>query len=337
MKKRIALLVAILMLLFVIAGCGGGTTTESSDPGTSASVESSDSSGTTSNSDIVIGMSMSEDTQFLTNVRKAAEKQAKELGITLEVTSGQSKIEKQINDMESFITKKVDAIIFNPLDRDAMDEVVDKVADAGIPLVEVNTFTTNDRYDVYVGSPEEDAGRIQGNWIAENLGEEGGIAIMYGVMGHSGQIGRYNGLKEALLDKYSGWKVIVDKTGEWKREEGQTMMEDWLLTYADQIDVVASQNDEMAMGAVAALEEAGKQDQIKVLGIDASPDAIQMVMDGDMAITVFQDCFTQGAESVNVALGLINGETYDKTFNVPYREVNKDNAQEFMDLMAEWE
>jgi inositol transport system substrate-binding protein len=286
---------------------------------------------------IVMGLSMSDDTQFLTNVRKAAEKKAAELGIELIANSGQNQVEKQLNDVEAFITMKVDAIIFNPLDRNAMGEVVDKVKAAGIPLVEVNTFTSNENYDVYVGSPEEDAGRIQGEWIRKNLGESGSLVIMYGQMGHSGQIGRYEGLKKALLDPCPGWKVIAEKTGEWKRELGQAMMEDWLLTYPGQIKVVASQNDEMAMGALAALEAVDKQDEIKVLGIDASPDAVGLVKEGRLALTVFQDSFTQGTTAVEVALGLINGKTYPKVVDVPFREVNQENAESFYSMLKEWE
>jgi len=306
-------------------GCGA-------DTGDAAKDDSS------SDGKLKIGISMSEDTQFLTNVRKAAEKRADELGVELIANSGQGQVEKQINDMEAFITMGVDAIVFNPLDRDAMNEVVDKVKAAGIPLVEVNTFTSNDNYDVYVGSPEEDAGRIQGEWIAKNLGESGGVAIMYGQMGHSGQIGRYEGLKTSLLDKYPGWKVVVDKTGEWKREMGQSMMEDWLQSYKGKINVVASQNDEMAMGAIAALEEAGMLDQIKVLGIDASPDAIKLVREGKMALTVFQDSFGQGTKALEIAVDLASGKpSPGKKVDIPFQEVNKDNAADFEQYLKEWE
>ncbi len=324
MKKKVALLLTFFMLTCLLAGCGSDNT--------------SDSDASSGEKQLRIGISMSDDTQFLTNVRKAAEKKAKELGVEAISNSGQNQVEKQINDMETFITMGVDAIVFNPLDRDAMNEVVDKVKEAGIPLVEVNTFTSNDNYDVYVGSPEEDAGRIQGEWIAKNVGESGGIAIMYGVMGHSGQIGRYEGLKQSLLDKYPDWKVIVDKTGEWKREMGQSMMEDWLQSYKGRIDVIASQNDEMAMGAIAALEEAGMLDQIKVLGIDASPDAIKLVQEGKMAITVFQDSFGQGSKAMEIAVDLASGKPAPgKRVDIPFLEVNKDNAADFEKYLQEWE
>jgi len=337
MKKFFAI-VLVLVLIVAAAGCGGNATEQLDAPApTTDSTAQVMPEGDSGDKQLVVGLSMSDDTQFLSNVRKAAEKKANELGIQLIPNSGQNQVEKQINDMEAFITMGVDAIIFNPLDRNAMDEIVDKVKAAGIPLVEVNTFTSNENYDVYVGSPEEDAGRIQGEWIRKNLGDSGNLVIMYGQMGHSGQIGRYEGLKQALLDPCPEWNVLVEKTGEWKRELGQSMMEDWLLTYPDQIDVVASQNDEMAMGALAALEAAGKLDDIKVLGIDASPDAVALVSEGQLALTVFQDSFTQGSTAVEVAVGLLNGETYPKVVDIPFREVNPDNAEEFYAMLKEWE
>jgi inositol transport system substrate-binding protein len=284
---------------------------------------------------IVIGLSMSAHTQFLENVTDAAVNHAESLeGVEIIVTNANDDIDTQINDVESLITKQVDVIILNPLDKAGLGRSVDNVKAAGIPLVEVNTFTNNDKYDVYVGSDEVEAGKIQGNWIAENLGDSGNVCVLYGVMGHSGQIGRFEGLDEALLSKYEGWNLLADMTGEWKRSEGLRITEDWLQSYGDQIDVIASQNDEMAIGAMQAIEDSGYD--IPVLGIDATPDAIQAVIDGRLALTVFQNSYAQGVESVNVAVGLVQGETYPKNYVIPYEEVNRENAQEYLEKVSSW-
>lgn len=284
---------------------------------------------------IKIGLSMSAHTQFLENVSDAAINHAASLeGVELIVTNANDDIDTQINDVESLITRRVDAIILNPLDKAGLGRSVDNIKDAGIYLVEVNTYTTNDRYDVYVGSNEEEAGRIQGRWIESNLGTSGNVAVLYGVMGHSGQIGRFDGLKEALLDKYPDWNLIADMTGNWLRSEGLRITEDWLQTYGSRIDVIASQNDEMAMGALQAVEKSGMD--IPVLGIDASPDAIQLVIDGRLALTVFQNSYAQGVESVNVAVGLVKGETFPKDYIIPYEEVNTENAAEYLKMLDSW-
>lgn len=283
---------------------------------------------------IVIGLSMSQHTQFLENVTDAAVKQAKEMGVKLIVMNGNGDIDTQINTVESLITRQVDAIILNPLDKVGLGKSVDNIKSAGIPLVEVNTFTVNDKYDVYVGSDEVEAGRIQGNWIAKNLGETGNICILYGVMGHSGQIGRLEGLKQSLLDKYPGWHILADMTGEWKRSEGLRITEDWVQKYGDNISVIASQNDEMALGALQAVRAAGLD--IPVLGCDASPDAIKSVINHGLSLTVFQNSFAQGSESVKVAVGLVKGKKYPKNYVIPYEEVNIENAKEYLKKVSSW-
>jgi len=286
----------------------------------------------------VIGVSMSQFTQFLRNVAQVIEETAEEHPDISDVIiyNADADIQQQMTDIESLMAQGVDAIILNPIDREGLNDHVDMIVDDGFPLVQVNTFTSNDRYDVYVGTREEDAGEIQGRWIAENLGESGNLAVLYGVMGHSGQIGRWEGLKSELLDQYPDWELIADHTGNWDRAEGLRITEDWVESFGDQIDVIASQNDEMALGSLQALQAAGVADQIPVLGIDATPEAIESVLAGELALTVFQDFVTQGTRSVEVALGLIEGEAFEHHEPTPFVEVDEDNAQEFLDLVERW-
>ncbi len=283
---------------------------------------------------VTIGLSMSAHTQFLENVSAAAVRQADRMDdVEIIVLNANSDVDKQISDVDTLMVQQVDAIILNPLDKIGLGGVVDEVIKAGIPLVEVNTFTENDSYNVYVGSNEEDAGRIQGEWIFENIGDKGNVCILYGEMGHSGQIGRFEGLKKELLDKNPGWSILADQTGEWKRDEGLRITEDWLQRF-DNIDVIAAQNDEMAMGALQAVQEAGMD--IPVVGVDATPDAIESVIKGELSLTVFQDSEGQGASAVKVAYGLVNGESFKKFEEVPYQEVNQANAADFKKMLESW-
>lgn len=285
----------------------------------------------------VIGVSMSEFTQFLVNVadvaKAAAAKNPKIAKII--ILNGNADIQKQISDVESLMAQHVDAIILNPIDTSGLNNVVDRIKDAKIPLVEVNTFSTNTRYDVYVGTREQAAGEIQGDWIAKNIGTKGKFCVLYGVMGHSGQIGRWEGLKSSLLDKYPGWTLLAAQTGNWERDQGLSITEDWLQRYKD-IDVIAAQNDEMALGAIQAVKEAGRQNTVKVLGIDATPDGIAAVQNGDMTITVFQDFVAQGEKSVETAVGLIEGKTYPKHVVTPFVEVDPANIMQFKAKVAQW-
>lgn len=317
MNRRVLAVVMVLMICFSAIVSGGGRT---------------EAEG------YVIGVSMSQFTQFLRNVAQVIEETAAEHPDIAEVIiyNANADIQQQMTDIESLMAQGVDAIILNPIDREGLNDHVDMIVDDGFPLVQVNTFTSNDRYDVYVGTREEDAGEIQGRWIVENLGESGNAAVLYGVMGHSGQIGRWEGLKSELIDQYPGWELVVDHTGNWDRAEGLRITEDWIESFGDQIDVIASQNDEMAFGALQALQAAGMADKIPVLGIDATPEAIGSVLAGELALTVFQDFVTQGTRSVEVAVGLIEGKTFEHHEPTPFVEVNLENAQEFLDLVERW-
>lgn len=278
---------------------------------------------------MVIGVSMAAHDQYLQSVTDAINAQGKKLGIEIKSYNADGNIQTQLNDVDNLISQKVDAIILDPFDRDGLNAAVDKIKKAGIPLVETVASTTNTKYDVYVGSKDEDAGKIQAEYVAKNIGEKGKMVLLLGPIGQSGELGRLKGLQDNLLSKYPDWKVLAKQTGNWSRDQGMKIMEDWLQRYKD-IDVVAAQNDEMALGALAAIDKAGKTGKIKVLGVDAEPDAAQAILDGKMTMTVFQDAKSQGTEAVNVAQGLVKGKHYSQEDIIPYTEVNKDNANDFL-------
>jgi len=279
----------------------------------------------------VVGVSISQFTTWLKDMADKIEAEAEVVGNVKIITlNGNADIQKQISDVESLITQKVDAIILNPVDKEAGGVLVDKIKDANIPLVEVNTFTTNDRFDVYVGSREEDAGIQQAKWIIENLGTEGGnIVYLMGVMGHSAQIGRKAGFMEGLIDKYPQWKILSELSCDWQRDRGMSITEDWLQRFPE-IDLIVSQNDEGVMGALAAVEASDRKGQIQLLGVDGQPDAVEAVLDGRLAFTTFQDMDTQAKKALEVAIGLIEGKTYPHIVNTPFVPITKENAATFM-------
>ncbi|MCY9665803.1 substrate-binding domain-containing protein [Paenibacillus alginolyticus] len=320
MKKLFFSTISLMITGALVSGCGQSQKPVAGD---------TQSKGEEAKKQFVIGVSMSAHDQYLKVVTDGMEKKAKELGVTLKAYNADGNIQTQLNDVDNLLTQKVDAIILNPVDRDGLDAAVDKIKQAKIPLVETVAFTKNNKYDVFVGSKEENAGRIQGEFIINKIGKKGKMVILHGPMGQSGEIGRYEGLKEALLSKYPDWQVLAEQPGDWSRDKGMKIMEDWLQRYKD-IDVVAAQNDEMALGAIAAIEAAGKTEKIAVLGVDAQPDAVQAVIDGKMKMTILQDATKQGEEAVKVTQGLLKGEKFEQNHVIPSIEVNHDNAKDFL-------
>lgn len=162
--------------------------------------------------------------------------------------------------------------------------------------------------------------------MVEDLGGKGNIVVMYGQMGHDAQIGRYEGLLQAI--EGTEIEIIAEQTGNWSREEGMALMENWLAS-GKQIDAVVAQNDAMALGAVMAIEAKGLTGQIKVYGIDAQAEALDAVENGTMAGTVFQNAEEQGSQCVDVALAAAKGETLEKNYYIPYEGVRAEDVPNY--------
>ncbi len=276
----------------------------------------------------VIGVSLLNlSNEFIVMLNKSMEQKAGELGVQLVVNDAQRSAEKQVQQAESFAAQKVDAIILNPCEVEASSPAVDKALAAEIPIVNVNSETRT-APSAFVGSRDEDAGRIAMEYIAQRLKGKGNIVMMHGFMGQAAQIKRDRGAREVLA-KNPGLKMLADQTAEWDRAKGMSLMENWMQSYGDRIDAVFAQNDEMAMGALIALEQAKRKGKTIVVGVDAIADALQAVRDGRLDATVFQDAKGQGATAVEIAVKMIRHEPYEKQTFIPFQLVTKENVAQF--------
>jgi len=279
---------------------------------------------------LTIGASMlSLQSEFVVNVKDAMEESAKDKNINLIVNDAQRTAEKQVQQIETFIAQKVDAIILNPCEVEASSPAVEKAKAAGIPVINVNSETTA-KPDGFAGSRDEESGEIAMEQIAKLLGGKGNILIMDGYMGQAAQIKRAIGAKN-ILNKHPDMKVLAEQTAEWDRAKGMSLMENWIQSYGDKINAVFAHNDEMGMGAVQALEQAKMKDKVAVVSIDAIADALQAVKDGRLNATVFQDAKGQGAGAIDLAIKLAKKEPVEqKEIFIPFQLVTKDNVDGFM-------
>jgi inositol transport system substrate-binding protein len=134
---------------------------------------------------------------------------------------------------------------------------------------------------------------------------------------------------ENVVAKNSGMKIIEKQTANWQRTEGMNLMSNWLLS-GKQIDAVASNNDEMAIGAIMAMQQAGKDPKKVVIGgVDATSDALAEMAKGNLAVTVFQDAGAQGKGAVETAIKLSKGEKVESFVWVPFQLVTKENYKTF--------
>ncbi|MEY3548991.1 MAG: hypothetical protein RLZZ552_1359, partial [Verrucomicrobiota bacterium] len=220
-------------------------------------------------------------------------------GVKVVMVDAQSDVQKQFSQVENFVAQKVDAIILNPCELEASTPAVDYVKKAGIPLVLVNQVTKTPG-DSYIGSNDFEAGRMAMEAIAKKLNGQGGVLMLHGIMGTSAQLQREAGAREVFA-KYPGLKLVDHQTASWDRAKAMALTENWIQAHKGKFSAVFAHNDEMAMGALLALERAGLKKDIYVIGIDAIAQALSAVKEGRLDATVFQDAVGQGKGSVDAA------------------------------------
>jgi ABC-type sugar transport system substrate-binding protein len=280
-----------------------------------------------------IGVSMAYfDQNFLTIIRHAIDKEAKSRGLGVQFEDARGDVGRQTDQVQSFISAGVDAIIVDPVDSASTPALTKMAQQAKIPLVYVNRSPGDKTLPpgvVFVGSDERESGTLQMEALAKMANYKGKVAIMIGNLTDAGALQRTKDV-EQVVAKYPGMKVVLKQTANYARNEGMDLMLNW-LTNGEEIDIVAANNDEMAIGATMALAQAKTGKKILVGGIDATPDGLKALAAGTLQVTVFQDAIGQGKTSVDVAQKLIKGEKLDSHVWIPFELVTKENMQHYVE------
>jgi ABC-type sugar transport system substrate-binding protein len=273
---------------------------------------------------------------FLVTLDNAMKAEAAKHGIALISLDPRQSVATELDQVEDLITKKVDLIIMIPVDQKTSQAAAKRINKAGIPLVLVNTKFTDDftdaggKFATYVGSDDTDAGKIEGQYLADALPEGGNVIYLVGQYGGASTERRKAGF-ESVLKGHPNLKVVTELQGHGSRAEGKNIMENLLQKYGKgQLQAVVAQNDEMALGASSAVQAADRLGEFKVLvGIDGSKPALDAVAAGTLTATVFQDAVGQGTQAMVVANKILSGETVDPQYVIPFRLVTKANVASF--------
>lgn len=297
MKKWTAWLLVLTMVL--MAACS------TEQPGSSSEQETKDG-------DFKIGLSISTlNNPFFVALKDGAEEQAAELDATLTVADAQNDAAKQVSDVEDMIQKGMDLILINPTDSEAVGAAVQSANDAGIPVITVDRNAESGEVVAHVASDNVAGGKLAGEYMVELVGEGGKVVELEGIPGASATRDRGQGFNEAIDGKLD---VVAKQSANFDRAQGLTVMENILQDNKDIVAVFAH-NDEMALGAVQALNSAGMSD-VKVIGFDATDDAVKAVEDGTMAATVAQKPTEIGKLGVEAAVHYLKGETVEESIPV---------------------
>jgi len=210
--------------------------------------------------------------------------EAERRGIELITTNAQSDLNKEISDIQSMVDQGADALIISPLNSEGLDPALDYAREAGVPIMTIDRLLTSSQacedYIGWVGSDFVEQGRRAADAMIEVTGDEGQLAILLGAPGVNVTTDRNTGFLERLEEAGSGLEVVAEQTANFVREEGQTVTEQLLQANPD-LTAIYAHNDEMALGAVAALQAAGKQPgDVQIITIDGTEGAVQGIVDG---------------------------------------------------------
>jgi ABC-type sugar transport system substrate-binding protein len=328
-KMMIILLVAVLVLSIALAGCSGGSVDsgKASDSGEAASGEKK-----------TIGYALYWVSEYAQVMNQGIEEEAKKQDVNVKTLNAEGDPVKQKEQIEQFISEGVDSIIIAAVDVYSLDDVIKKAKEAGIPVVGVNMYIVakdeSSKMDAYAGPDDVRAGEMEIEWlVAQNPNAK--IAIIEGADGYSATDDRRTGIENGLKANPT-IEVLVQKTGKWDRNEAMKLTENWIQSHGDELDAIVAHDDEMAMGAIQALENAGMKDKIMVLGIDGMLESCIAVQEGRQDYSVFQDGELEGELAVQLACQLMKGEEPEqREIFIEMFDVTKSNAQEFIDLYAE--
>ena len=204
--------------------------------------------------DVSIGVSMALfDDNFLTILRTSMQKEMKKDGVKSQIEDAKGDVSQQLQQVQNFIGQGVDAIIVNPVDTNAVKPIMDQATKAGIPLVFVNRRPQAELTDkmAYVGSDSILAGRLQMEALAKAMNGKGNVAILLGDLANESTRDRTKGVEEVVA-KYPNIKIVQKQTAKFTRNDAVDVVSNW-MTSGEDIQAIASNNDEMAIGALQAL------------------------------------------------------------------------------------
>ena len=265
--------------------------------------------------------------QFNKDMKKEAEQHPE---LELLIADGQDKTEKQVADVETFISQGVDVLLISPKESAGLTPVTLKAIEAKIPVIILDRNVNTDKYTQFIGGDNVVIGRAAGAYAAKVLtGGSAGIVEIWGGLGTQASHDRSNGFHENA-DKIAGVKFLLQQMdGDWKQAKAYDIMQT-ALKANEKIDLVYGHNDPMAYGAYLAAKDAGRDKDIKfIIGIDGLPDeGVTWVNNGQLTATFLYA--TPGAEGLRQAVKLLKGEKLEPVITLPTMLITKENAPDIL-------
>jgi len=326
--KAILVTLLVLVLIFSMVGCSKPVVTETAEP--SAEVPEAKTP--------TIAVLIPGPVGYFVAVRKGIDEAAAKYKVKIEYADADWDSAKQLSQVEDFISKQVDMIAVCSVDAEAVKPAVDAAKAANIPILAFTNAVGTDptgKYDglvSYVGQNEVKTGELCGKIALQLLGDKGGDVVMIeGRPGTPPQINRREGFINAIKAQ-SNVKDVYTQTSNWEKEQAMKIVED-LIQKKMNMDLIFCQDDNSAIGAGMALQEAGLKERVYVIGLGGSIDGLQAIKDGLMDCTTFMSAAQEGFVAIETCSKYLKGEKVESVTEIVQVEVNKDNIDKFK---GEW-
>ena len=322
MKKKFAIILALMLSVSVMmAGC---STNAASDEGSGDSAAGDKT---------VIGfIPMTLNNEYFITMVNGAEQKAEELGVELNVQAGDqhASAAEQLTIVENMITSGVDAICIVPSSSEGLAAALKKCKEANIPVINLDTkldATVLQEADVTVpfyGTDNYAGAKSAGEYVKANFKPGTKTAILTGIEGQQNAADRKNGFVEGAGDSI---EVVAEQSANWEVDQGYAATQN-ILTANPDIELIYCGNDGMAIGAVRAVKEANKTDQVKVIGFDGISEALNMIVSGELYGSVAQFPAEMGILGVENAVKLVNGEEVEQNIDTGAKLILPENVAE---------
>jgi galactofuranose transport system substrate-binding protein len=258
---------------------------------------------------------------------------ADENGVEIVITDAQSNTPKQVSDIQDMVAQGADVLFIPPREEQGLEPALQSAREAGVPVFlvdrEANAEICED-YIGFMGSNFIEQGERAAEWLVEAKNGKAKVAELQGTVGASVTADRGEGFK-SVIDENSGMEIIASQSGNFNRAEGQNVMEQILGGNPD-LDAVYAHNDEMAIGAIQALKDAGRKpgEDVTVVSVDGTRDALQAIIDGDLGATVETNP-RFGPLAFDTAKRFLSGEQVPTKITVQDRLFDESNAAQYID------
>jgi len=258
---------------------------------------------------------------FFVDLRDGALEEAKKAGLSITVADAQNDPNRQLSQVENFIEQGVSIILVNPCDSTAIVPAIKAANRAKIPVITVDRGADGGEVVCHIASDNVQGGQMAGEFLAKLIGYKGKVVELEGIPGTSAARDRGKGFNE-VMEKYPNIKIVARQEAGFDRAKGMTVMEN-ILQAQPEIDGIFCHNDEMALGALRAIEAAGRLSAIKIVGFDATDDEVKSVKDGKMVATVAQKPRVMGSMAVETAKQVLDGVKVGAFIPVPLELIVK--------------